>query len=181
MTQSPPKHLRVADLSTQKPTPFGLDPDAQARAAIAEALGIVEIRKLRFAGKVAPLGDHDWRLDGQLGATVVQNCVVTLDPVTTRLDEQVARTYVADFIEPEGAEVEMPEDDSVEPIPDAIDLMAVMTEALSLALPAFPRSGEVELGEAIFSASGVTPMSDEEAKPFAGLGALRDQLAKKPE
>ena len=27
-------------------------------------------------------------------------------------------------------------------------------------------------------AKGVAPMTDDDAKPFAGLGALRDQLAK---
>lgn len=181
MPQTPLTSLRIADLATRKPTPFGLEPDAATRAALADELGIVEIRKLRFAGKISPLGKSDWHLDGVLGATVVQDCVVTLDPVTTRIDDPVARTYSAAFTDPEGSEVEMPEDDTIEPIPEIVDLAAIMAEALSLALPAFPRSGKVELGEAIFSAAGVEPLSDEAAKPFAGLGALRDQLAKKTE
>lgn len=179
MTQSTPTRLRIADLATRKPTPFGLEPDAEGRLALAQDLGILDIRKLRLAGKIAAFGDSDWRLEATLGATVVQSCVVTLDPVVTRLDERIIRTYSASFAAPEAGEIEMPEDDSVEPIPEVLDLDAVMAEALSLALPAFPRSGKVELGEAIFSAAGVEPMTDDDAKPFAGLQGLRDQLAKK--
>lgn len=179
MTQSAPMQMRMSDLATRKPTPFGIELDPSGLAAMAATLGIREIRKLRFVGKIAPVGKRDWQLQGELGATVVQDCVVTLDPVVTRIDEPVNRTYSADFVEPDGNEVEMPDDDSVEPIPEVLDLEAVMAEALSLALPAFPRSGKVELGEAIFSAAGVEPLTNEAAKPFAGLEGLRDQLSKK--
>ena len=176
MTQSP---LRIADLSSRTPTAFDVTPTAEARAALAEALGIRDIRKLRFSGEIAAVGRDDWRLTADLGASVVQDCVVTLEPVLTRLDEKVERLYVADFVEPEGSEVEMPEDDTVEPLPTAIDLTALMAEALALALPAFPRAPDADLGDAVFAAEGVAPMTDEDAKPFAGLGALRDQLSKK--
>lgn len=179
MTQSPPTTLRIADLATRKPTPFGLEPAAADRAALAVALGIVDIRKLRFAGKIAPLGQRDWQLTAELGATVVQDCVVTLEPVTTRLDEVITRTYLADYEAPDGSEIEMPEDDTVDPVPEVLDLASVMAEALSLALPAFPRASEVAFGQAVYAADGVAPMDDEAAKPFAGLGALRDQLTKK--
>ena len=79
---------------------------------------------------------------------------------------------------PEGAEVEMPEDDSIEPLPATLDLGAVMIEALSLALPTFPRAAGAELGQVLATRAGIAPMTDEDAKPFAGLGALRDKLAK---
>jgi len=52
---------------------------------------------------------------------------------------------------------------------------------LSLALPAFPRSADASLGDAQFTAPGQEPMTNEDAKPFAGLGALRDALEKKGE
>ncbi len=181
MTQSTPTQLRMADLATRKPTHFQLEPDAAARADLARALGIVEIRKLRFVGEIAPMGRRDWQLKADLGATVVQDCVVTLDPVVTRIDETTARTYSATYEAPEAGEIEMPEDDSVDPVPDVLDLTAVMAEALSLALPSFPRSENAELGSAQFSAEDVTPMTDDDAKPFAGLGALRDQLKKAPD
>jgi len=173
-----PHIYRIADLPTRKPTHFSIAPDAAARKALASDLDVPEVRKLRFEGSIAPTGGTDWVLTGQLGATVVQSCVITLAPVTTRIEEQVNRTYVAHLPEPEAAEVEMPEDDSVEPIPAVIDLNAVMAEALSLAIPAFPRADGAELGAAVYAADGVAPLTDEAAKPFAGLQALKDQMGK---
>lgn len=179
MPQLPKSHLRLADLATRKPTEFALVPTADERKAIAAELGILGIRKLRFAGALAPRGRQDWTLTADLGATVVQECVVTLAPVTTRLDEKLTRNYVADLPEIEAAEVEMPEDDTVEALPETLDLAQVMIEALSLALPLYPRAEGAELSDAVFADPGVTPMTDDDTKPFAGLGALRESLEKK--
>lgn len=175
----PQSHLRLADLPNRRATEFALTPTADERKAIAAELGISAIKKLRFAGHMEPLGQRDWQLTADLGATVVQPCVTTLDPVTTRLDETVTRSYIADLPEIAGSEIEMPDDDTVEMLPAALDLAAVMIEALALALPLYPRKAGAELGTAVFTEPGVTPMSDDEAKPFAGLGELREKLENK--
>ncbi len=171
------RRLRLSELPANRPTPFALEPDADQRTAIADRLEALSIRKLRFAGELRPLGRQDWLLAGTLGATVVQPCVVTLEPVTTRIDEAVRRTYLAELPEPEGGEeIEMPEDDTAEALPETLDLAAVMEEALALALPPFPRAEGAELGEAAFTEPGKHAMTDAEAKPFAGLKALKDKL-----
>ena len=108
----------------------------------------------------------------------MQACVVSLDSVTTRLDEAIRRLYVADLPEVVGNEIEMPEDDSIEALTSEINLLDVAVEALALALPQFPRKQDAELGEAVFAEPGVTPMTDDEAKPFAKLGVLKDALKK---
>ncbi|MBF9058818.1 DUF177 domain-containing protein [Rhodobacterales bacterium HKCCSP123] len=169
--------LSLARLPRSAETDFEITPDAETRAGLAADLGLLGLRKLRLAGRLVPDGKQDWRLEASLGATVVQPCVVTAEPVTTRLDEPVTRRYLADMPEPEGEEVEMPEDDSTEPLPATLDLMAVLAEALALALPQYPRAEGAELGEAVFAAPGVAPMTDEDARPLAGLAALRDRLA----
>ena len=175
----PRSQLRLADLATRRATPFELVPTAQERQAIATELGIVGVKKLRFAGQLEPMGRTDWRLQADLGATVVQDCVVTLDPVTTRIDEPVTRNYLANLPEPDATEAEMPEDDTAEPLPAVIDLAQVMIEALALALPLYPRAAGADLGDAVFTEPGANPMTDDDAKPFAGLGALRESLGKK--
>jgi uncharacterized metal-binding protein YceD (DUF177 family) len=166
----------LARLPRGSETSFELTPDAEVRQTLARELELSALRKLRFAGWLIPEGKHDWRLEAQLGATVVQPCVVTAEPVTTRIDEPVTRRYLANMPEPDGEEVQMPEDDTLEPLPATLDLSEVMAEALALALPLYPRAGAVELGQAAFAAPGVAPMTDEDAKPLAGLAALRDRL-----
>ncbi len=181
LAKLPTSHLRLADLATRRATPFELVPTAQERKAVADALGITGIKKLRFSGTLAPIGRTDWALSADLGATVVQDCVVTLDPVTTRIDEPVRRAYVAELPTIEAAEVEMPDDDTVEALPAAVDLGQVMIEALTLALPLYPRSDGADLGDAVFTEPGKAPLTDEDTKPFAGLANLRDSLEKKGE
>jgi uncharacterized metal-binding protein YceD (DUF177 family) len=131
MTQHLPVSLplRIADLRARKPTRFKLRPEAEVLPLIAELIGADSVRKLSFEGELRPEGKHDFVLEARLGATVVQPCVVTLAPVTTRIEETVLRRYLAEMPEPAGDEVEMPEDDTVEPLPAVIDPGAVMLEA----------------------------------------------------
>lgn len=153
---------------TREAVPVEIAPDAAGRAAVAAELGLVAVRKLRLEGRLVPEGRADWRLDATLGASVVQDCVVTLAPVPSRIDEPVRRRYLQDLPEPGPGEVEMP-DDEVEALPNALDLGAVMLEALALALPPYPRAPGAELGELVVTEDGAEPLTAEAARPFAGL------------
>jgi uncharacterized metal-binding protein YceD (DUF177 family) len=169
-----PRHIiRLSDPGQRQATRFELVPEAEDRAAIAAHLGVPGVRKLRFAGLLRPEGRQDWRLEADLGATVVQDSVVSLEPVTTRVDERVERRYLADPGEPEAEEAEMPEDDTIEALPQSLDLVEVLMEALALALPLYPRAEGEELGEVVVTETGTEPLTEERAKPFA---ALKDAL-----
>ena len=170
--------LRTADLPARTPYRFDIEPTAPERAEIQASLELDGLRKVRFYGELAPLGKTDWRLTAALGATVIQPCVATLEPVTTRIETEVSRQFLAGYEEPEAPEVEMPEDDSVEALGSAIDLWQVLVEALSLAVPLYPRADQhAEAVELRVTEPGKHAMTDEEAKPFAGLAALKSQLA----
>lgn len=171
--------LRVADLPQRKPHRFDLNPDDVSCTQIAQSLGISAVRKLSFKGQLKPAGRNDWRLEATLGATVVQPCVVTLKPVTTRIECAPTRLFVRDWVETaESDEIEMPEDDSIEPLGNEIDLMSVLTEALALEIPDYPRSPDAALEQSTFSGDGIQPMSDEDVKPFASLAAFKNKLEK---
>ncbi|MFC5738368.1 YceD family protein [Sinirhodobacter huangdaonensis] len=179
MTDAPPPWsapLRPAELAGRKPNRFDLRPDAETRAAIAAWAGIEALNSLRLNGTLTPQGRSDWTLQAEFEAEVVQSCVITLAPVITRLSEGVLRHYLAEMPEPEGDEIEMPEDDTSEPLPAVIDLGAVALEVLELALPLYPRAPGAELDETVVTEPGAVPMRDEDARPFANL---RDLLTKK--
>ena len=171
--------FRVADLSASKDTHFKVETNESQRSDIADSLNISAIRKLNFTGKITQSGKEDWKLEAKLGATIVQDCVVTLDPVTTRIDEDILRVYIKNIDEPLIGEIEMPEDDSIDVLPAEIDLFDVMIEALSLSLPPFPRKEGAQLGDAVFSEPGTTPMTDEASRPFASLASLKESLENK--
>ena len=161
--------LRLADLNARAGARFRLTPTTEARAELAADLGVERIRKLTFQGSLTPQGRHDWRLEGTLGATVVQACVVTAAPVTTRVDTPVTRHYLRKMPSPQGPEAEIPEDDTLEPLTPEIDPGLVMAEALALALPDYPRAEGADLPDWITGAGA----EDARPNPFAALAGLK--------
>ncbi|MFK7837806.1 MAG: DUF177 domain-containing protein [Sulfitobacter sp.] len=178
MARTPPSAtaMRVADLSQSAENAFSVRPSAEDLSAMALQYDFSALRKVSFVGKLVPLGDTDWQLEARLGATVVQPCVVTLEPVTTRIDVDVRRQFIRDFDEPDEPEAEMPEDDTSEALGTWIDPALVMQEALVLAAPDYPRKDDAELGQMVYTKPGEAPMTDEDAKPFAGLADLKSKL-----
>ncbi len=170
--------FRRAALAQRKPTRFDLAPGAAERAAIATDLGLLDLPAVRLRGEIRPVGRSDFVLEADLEAQVVQACIVTLAPVPGLVKERVVRRYLADWQAPEGEEAEMPEDDTTEPLPEVIDAGAVLTEALALALPLYPRAEGAVFEGFVKGAEGSDALTDEKIKPFSGLA---DLLKKKPE
>lgn len=168
--------VRAVEVVGRRERSFRLAPDAGTRAAIAAAVGAEALDSLVMEGVLRPEGRRDLLLEARLRAGAVMACVVTLAPVPVALDVPVQRHYVAGMTLPEETEVEMPEDDTQEPLPDVIDLGAVMIEALALALPDYPRAEGAVLDAAGFGPPGVAPLREADLKPFAGLAGLRDAL-----
>ena len=113
-----------------------------------------------------------------LGATVVQACVVSLEPVTTRIDEPVRRSLLPAAAATAAEVVVSPEDDDeIEPLRDRIDLGRIATEALALALPAYPRKAGATLAVVDGGAEDPGGAPADAPRPFAALAALRAKLA----
>lgn len=163
-----PTRYRVAQLNPRQPTAFVLAPDAEARAAIASELALSSLPALRFTGDIRPAAHDAWEVTGLLTAKVVQPCVVTLAPVKTAVTEKLRRVFSPHAGTPEGDEVEM-RDEELEPLGQFIDLQSIMIEALSLALPLYPRAEGAELD------SPQDDQDEETRKPFAGLADLLKQ------
>lgn len=174
-----PSRFRTGGLSPRKPTRFSYQADAEERARLAADLGLLALYALELTGELRPVNRDELLLEARLTARADQPCSLTLVPVPANMTETVCRRYVAGLASPEGDEIEMPEDDSVEPMPDEIDLSEIAAEALALALPLYPRAPGAELGVAVHAAEGVVPLSDADLKPFAGLQGLAAQLARK--
>ena len=161
--------VQVRQLRDLSQFDFDISPDPEEAAALARLLGARAVRKLRFRGRLTPASKGSWDLTAELGATAVQTCVVSLEPVTTRIDEPVRRTFVPDTAVSAEIEVSPDEDDEIEPLGDRIDLGRIAIEALALALPDYPRKDGVAL----------EANDDEDAdrpRPFAALAALRGKL-----
>jgi uncharacterized metal-binding protein YceD (DUF177 family) len=167
----PVQILPVSQLLAKRRTGLRFTPDAPQRAAIAKALDLLDLPEMRLEGEAEPHG-RDLVLTARLVARAVQACVVTLAPVPARIDQEVRRRFLADWQEPEGEEAEIPEDDTIEPMPVAIDLAGLAIEALALALPEYPRAKGAELGAQEFPPPGASDEGTETRKPLADLAAM---------
>ena len=172
--------FRVVAIAGRSSTHVKFAPDAAARNAIASQLGLLKLPQMLFDGEIRPMGKRDLVLTGKLTALAIQPCSVTLEPVHSRVSEQVTRKFLADYKASEDVDVEIPDDDTLEPLGDVIDAAQIAIEALSLALPLYPRAAGVELGEVVVSPPDAAPLRDVDLKPFAALAKLMDIGAKRP-
>ncbi|MEM9428235.1 MAG: DUF177 domain-containing protein [Pseudomonadota bacterium] len=142
--------------------------------ATADALGLLGLRKLRLSGRLAPHEKAGWELTTDLGATVTQACVLTLVPVTTRVETRVVRRYSPDLAPlPDGAELGPEDDLETEPLPEILDLGGVAIEALALAMPDYPRADGAELPESAYEKE----TDAHREGPFAALVSLSKKIS----
>jgi uncharacterized metal-binding protein YceD (DUF177 family) len=136
------------------------------RAALAERFALVALERLEARVRLAPLAGGLVRLDAELIADVVQECVVTLEPIATRVEDHFSLLYGGP--EEGGAEVVLSgEAELVEPLSgNTIDIGETVAQQLSLALDPFPRAPGAET-------PAPTPEDDPPASPFAALAKWR--------
>ena len=142
--------------------------DGAARDAIAKAAGLAALPWLEAGFDLTRHGADGLRVVGRVSATVVQNCVVTLEPIESEIDEAVDLVFLPD-VAPATDAVDLQALETDEP-PEAIrdgviDLGAVATEFLLLGLDPYPRKPG-----AVFDAP---PAGDPVSHPFAALAALK--------
>jgi hypothetical protein len=153
-----------------------IEADAAARALVAKIADVRDVSRLVARFDITPMAGGRIHVGGHVSAVVGQNCVVTLEPLDSAIEEDIDVTYAlrADkalagsrefVVDPEAS-------DPPEPLQgNAIDLGALATEILILGINPYPRKPD-----AVFE----PPVVAEDAKehPFAALEALKDKPLK---
>jgi uncharacterized metal-binding protein YceD (DUF177 family) len=143
--------------------------DQGTRAALAKIAGLADLPRLAASFDVIPHGRGGLHVVGRVSAAVGQTCVVTLEPLQNDIDEAIDLVFAPTSASPPalaGGEVEVPAEDAPEPLVGGkIDLGAIATEFLVLAIDPYPRKPD-----AVFQPP---PAGDDSAHPFAALAALK--------
>ena len=155
----------------------GMEMDLEAkpaeRAALAERFGLVSIDSLKAHVRLKAIaGGAIIRVDGRLSASVVQTCVVSLEPLPAEVEDGFSLTFGGAEPDQVGAEIELSIDDEDPPDPienGSIDVGEVVAEHLALALDPFPRKP----GIAFEGGDEPTPEEEKRPSPFAALAQLR--------
>jgi len=151
-----------------------IEADEATRAAMAEIAGQREIAYVRAAFDLKPRSGGQVRVTGRVQARVGQNCVVTLEPLESDIDEEVDLTFAPVEQIPEIAEAEDDDGnsaadmtDALEPIENGvIDLGRLASDMLYLAIDPYPRKEG-----AVFEPQ--VAAVDPQDHPFAALKSLQ--------
>ncbi|MGV8839197.1 MAG: YceD family protein [Bauldia sp.] len=139
------------------------------RAAIVADFGLVALPRLVGRLDLRRSGDLV-TIDGRLEAEAIQSCVVSLQPVTQRIDLAFTRRLLrGQPAEPstDGETVEIGEEDPPDVFAgDSIDVGRVLLEEFALALDPYPRAPGVAFAVPEEAAEG------EPESPFAVLKSL---------
>jgi len=122
--------------------PFAIAAEPAERAALAARLGVERIDRLVAEGTVRRHATEPLvTVEGRLEAEVTQLCVVTLEPVTSRVEASLLRLF-APGPAPTVEEIVIdPLREEIEPLEgDRLDLGEVVAEELALALDPYPRA-----------------------------------------
>ena len=161
--------VAVADIP-ESGKQFDLIADESTRAEVAQVAGLRSVARLQATFNVVRHGSDGLRVDGEVSATVGQNCVVTLEPIDNEIKEDVNLVFMprpAPAVSQDGAEgLDLIDPDEPEPlIGGTIDLGALATEFLIVGIDPYPRKPD-----ATFDCPAE---QDESAHPFAALAALK--------
>ena len=106
-----------------------------------------------------------------MGATILQKSVLSLKPVTTRIDDKITRRIVkGPDLSIQKSELELNDDDFID---KELHLGNIFFECLALAVPTYPKEPN-EIFENISLAKKVAEIpSNDETSPFAILSALK--------
>ena len=161
--------------------------DTAERRSLAERFDLLEVRALRGHGRLERHG-AELVLRGCLEAEVVQECVVSLEPVPARIRHPVERRYrlggtgdaTRARFDPHGTIVLDDNEAEVEPvIGRKIDVGEAFAEELGLALEPYPRAPGASALESGALGSYVSVGSeDRPSEPFAALRQLQEKHAR---
>jgi uncharacterized metal-binding protein YceD (DUF177 family) len=174
--EAPPfqRPIQTDKLRRDAQTKFRIAAEPPEYPALARFLGVDAVERLTFAGFVSPEGKDSWRVRGRMVAKVVQTCVISLEPVRGRIDEEIERTYVPERqIRHQSEVILLPdEDDAPDYYTDVIDLAQLALESLALSIDPYPRREGAELDNGTAIVQNTDDGPDETTRPFAGLADL---------
>ena len=150
-----------------------LEAPADARAAVAALAEVRDVTALTATFDLARDG-ATIQVTGRVRGRVGQNCVVTLEPIETDIDEAVEATFAPPAAQTPAEEprrhnaAQNSTEDPPEPLTgSSIDLGAIATEFLILGIDPYPRKPGVEFAP--------PAVENDDPHPFAALAALKNR------
>lgn len=155
-----------------------VEPTPEEALALAGRFSLTALTSLKGVLHVKPFaGGSLLKVMGMMTAVVEQNCVVTLQPLSTTISEEIDRIFSFNAPKELPLEVEwtVEDQDLPDPVVDGmIDLGEIVAEQLALSIDPYPRAEGVAftVPDAVI---GVTANGPEKENPFSALAGLKNK------
>jgi len=171
----PPEFSRPYKIEDIAPGGSVLDLQAaeEERRALAERFGLIALENLVAHVKVSRgASGIPVRVRGRLEASVVQECVVSLEPIASEIKELIDVDYAPAAADSEEEVFSLDEPEPPEPLEgDSLELGELVAQHLSVALNPYPRKTGVEAPE--WEADKAEQGENAAGSPFSVLAELR--------
>ena len=173
----------------KKPLKMRIEASEDECGDLSKRFGVQEVKNASAELILTRQGGHIVYVSGTFQSTIVQNCVITLEPVEAALSDQVEGWFAdkeatvsfaaakrdREVLQQRGEVEVLDEKDDPEAIIDGqIDLGELVTQHISLAIPAYPRKegAEYEQGDAGLEVDENSPLRK---NPFEALKDWKEQ------
>lgn len=152
----------------------GLERDREATPAelqaIAQALDILKVASLSTNYRINAIAGNGYRLRGAITASVEQACVVSLEPVSGKVEAPYeVEFFAAVDVKDDGEEASILEGTDIEVLEHGIiPVGRIVYETLSASLDPYPRRPDAE-----FNWEDPKAKDPEKVSPFAALSKLK--------
>ncbi len=162
-----------------------IDADEAERNWLAANLKVEEVNRFHADVNIKPWRREGARVTGMFDADIVQNCVVTLEPVSSHLSEEFDVTFLP-ANDGEGrsgtADAEFLLDPDAPDSPDyldgnMLDVAAVAIEQMALSIDLYPRKPDADL-EPEYVIDEDEDRKQSEKSPFSALESLKRDMEK---
>lgn len=153
---------------------FKFDANPAECAALADRFGLISLDRFHASFSLRRLRKDLIRVKGHISASLVQACVVTLEPIPAEIAEDLELDFSESMDEP-GTEMDLDAEaaDGPEPLSGGmIDLGEVAAEQLGLALDPYPRKAGAEIPTEWAGDPAAEPVPEPKVNPFAALEKL---------
>ncbi|MEE8320593.1 MAG: DUF177 domain-containing protein [Gammaproteobacteria bacterium] len=170
-------HIFKTDEISSNSVSGSLEVSAQDCTAIAKVLDLLSLNSMRMDFNLQRSGRGRFKLNAHLLADVTQSCVLTLEPIESKVDEE----FSIEFWPPEDVEqleseaeeagMDVPLDGPEPILEERIDVGQMAYEHFAAALDPYPRKPDSSFD---WKDPQAGPDSEDINKPFAELARLKD-------
>ncbi|MGI9386882.1 MAG: YceD family protein [Methyloligellaceae bacterium] len=164
-----------------------IEPDEEACAETAKILELVGLQDLEVHLDVVPVSEDMFRVHGTLTASVTQNCVVSLDPVISKVLEPIDVEFRPKTVPGSHNAAQFPNEQDEDPLDQkdiedyeagALELGALVSEILASAINPYPRKPGVDFAWTSDSAADPINKIASEESPFARLSSIKNDAGR---